>query len=85
MSLVSIEIEESAFPIEALVIATGLDVEPGQVLILIRSGEITSISEQGVVEDARFHRLTFYYRNRRFCLIIDEVGQIVSRSSVDFG
>ena len=85
MSLPSIEIEDGAFLIEASVIAAGLDVEPAQVLTLIRSGEITSISEQGVVEDAGFHRLTFHYRNRRFRLIVDEAGQIVRRSSVDFG
>jgi hypothetical protein len=85
MSLPDIEIEDGAFLIEASVIATGLDVEPAQVLTLIRSGEITSISEQGVVEDAGFHRLTFHYRNRRFRLIVDGAGQIVRRSSVDFG
>ena len=62
----SIEIDDGAFLIEASVIATGLDIKPAQVLILIRSGEITSISEQGVVEDSGFQRLTFYYRNRRF-------------------
>jgi hypothetical protein len=85
MSPPGIEIEDGAFLIEASVIATGLEVEPAQVLTLIRSGEITSISEQGVVEDAGLHRLTFYYRNRRFRLIVDGAGQIVRRSSVNFG
>jgi hypothetical protein len=85
MSPPSIEVEDGAFLIEASVIATGLDVEPAQVLILFRSGEITSISEQGVGEDAGFHRLTFHYRNRRFRLIVNGAGQIVRRSSVDFG
>jgi hypothetical protein len=85
MSPAGIEIEDGAFLIEASVIATGLDVEPAQVLFLIRSGEITSTSEQGVAKDAGFHRLTFHYRNRRFRLIVDEAGQIVRRSSVDFG
>jgi uncharacterized protein DUF6522 len=81
----SIEIDDGAFLIEASVIATGLDIKPAQVLILIRSGEITSISEQGVVEDAGFQRLTFYYRNRRFRLVVDRAGQILRRSSVNFG
>jgi uncharacterized protein DUF6522 len=85
MSPPGIEIEDGAFLIESSVIATGLDVEPAQLLILIRSGEITSISEQGVVEDAGFHRLTFHYRNRRFRLIVDGAGQIVRRSRVNFG
>jgi hypothetical protein len=29
--------------------------------------------------------LTFYYRNRPFRLIVDAAGQIVRRSSIDFG
>lgn len=85
MSLPDIEIADGAFQVEASVIATGLDVEPGQVLILMRSGEITSVCEQGVGADVGFHRLTFHYRNRGFRLIIDGAGQIVRRSSVDFG
>jgi Family of unknown function (DUF6522) len=85
LSSPDIEIADGAFQVEASVIATGLDVEPSQVLILMRSGEITSICEQGVGEDVGFHRLTFHYRNRRFRLVIDGAGQIVRRSSVDFG
>lgn len=80
-----IELADGAFQIEASVIAAGLNIETGRVPILLRSGEITSTSEHGVGEDAGFHRLTFYYRNRRFRLIIDGTGQIVRRSSVDFG
>ncbi len=59
--------------------------EPAQVLILMRSRQITSICEQGVGADVGCHRLTFHYRNRRFRLVIDGAGQIVRRSSVDFG
>ena len=85
MSPPDIEIADSTFEVEASVIAAGLDVEPAQVLILIRTGEITSSSEHGVGEDAGFHRLTFHYRNRRLRLIVDGAGQVVRRSSVDFG
>jgi Family of unknown function (DUF6522) len=76
MSLPSIEIKDGAFLIDASVIATGLDVEPSQVPNLIRSGEITSISKQGVGEDAGFHRLTVHYRNERFRLIVDGAGEV---------
>ena len=81
----SIEIADGAFYVEASVIAAGLDVEPAQVLILMRSRQITSICEHGVGADVGCHRLTFHYRNRRFRLVIDGAGQIVRRSSVDFG
>ena len=54
-------------------------------MVLLRSSEITSKSEQGIGEDAGFHRLTFYYGNRRFRVIIDETGQIVRGSTVNFG
>ena len=85
MSPPDIEIADGAFQVEASVIATGLDIEPEQVLILMRSGEITSVCEQGVGADVGVHRLTFHYRNRGFRLVIDGAGRIVRRSSVDFG
>jgi Family of unknown function (DUF6522) len=80
-----IEIADGAFQIGASVIAAGLGIQVDQVLFLVRSGEIESASEHGVDEDAGFHRLTFYYHNRRFRLIIDGTGRIVRRSRVDFG
>lgn len=85
MSPLDIEIADGGFQVEASVIAAGLNVEAGEVLILLRSGEISSTSEEGVGEDAGLHRLAFYYGKRRFRLIIDGAGQIVRRSSVDFG
>jgi hypothetical protein len=80
-----IKIADDAYQVEASVIAAGLDIETDRVVVLLRSGEITSKSEQGIGEDAGFHRLTFYYGNRRFRVIIDETGQIVRGSTVNFG
>ena len=31
------------------------------------------------------YRLTFFYRHRRFRLVVDEEGNAVQRSTVDFG
>jgi hypothetical protein len=31
------------------------------------------------------YRLTFFYENRRFRLVVDEAGNPVQRSTVDFG
>jgi hypothetical protein len=80
-----IKIADGAYQVEASVIAAGLDIETDRVVVLLRSGEITSKSEQGIGEDAGFHRLTFYYGNRRFRVIIDETGQIVRGSTLNFG
>ena len=80
-----IKIADGAYQVEASVIAAGLDIETDRVVVLLRSGEITSKSEEGIGEDAGFHRLTFYYGNRRFRVIIDETGQIVRGSTVNFG
>ena len=80
-----IEITDGTFHVDAAVIAVGLDIETDRVLDLLRSGEITSRSEQGVGVDAGFHRLTFYHRNRRFRVIIDEAGRIIRQSTVNFG
>jgi hypothetical protein len=80
-----IKIAEGVFQVEAPIIAAGLEVDPDRVLFLMRTGEITSISEQGAGKDAGFHRLTFYYGNRRLRLIINERGQIIRRLVTDFG
>src|ERR1700686_5396924 len=80
-----IKIADDAYQVEASVIAAGLDIETDRVVVLLRSGEITSKSEQGIGEDAVFNRLTFYYGNRRFRVIIEETGQNVRSSPVNFG
>jgi hypothetical protein len=85
MSQARLAAADGAFQIDASVIAAGLGIHVDQVLLLVRSGEIGSTSEHGVDEDAGFHRLMFYYGNRRLRLIIDGTGKIVRQSRVDFG
>ena len=80
-----VEVVDGAFQVEASVIAAGLNIETDRVQVLLRSGEITSKSEHGVGEDAGLHRLTFYYGNRRFRVIIDGTGRVVRGSTVNFG
>ena len=80
-----VEIEEGAFSIDAAVIGRGLNVEPSLVQSQMREGKITVLCERGVHEDAGRYRLTFFYENRRFRLIVDEAGNAVQRSTVDFG
>jgi hypothetical protein len=53
-----IEIGLGALHINASVIAQGLALEPSLVQALMRKGEITSVCECGVKEDAGRYRLT---------------------------
>ena len=80
-----VEFEEGALSIDAAVIGRGLNVEPSLVQLRMREGKITVLCERGVSEDAGHHRLTFFYENRRFRLIVDEEGNAIQRSTVDFG
>jgi hypothetical protein len=80
-----VEFEQGTLSIDATVIGRGLNVEPSLVPGRMREGKITVLCERGVNEDAGRHRLTFFYKNRRFRLIVDEEGNAVQRSTVDFG
>jgi hypothetical protein len=83
--MATIEFEQGALCIDAAVIGQGLKIEPSLVHIGLREGRITTICERGVHEDAGRYRLTFFHENRRFRLIVDEQGNAVQRSTVDFG
>ena len=80
-----VEFEEGALSIDAAVVGRGLNVEPSLVPVRMREGKITVLCERGFDEDAGRYRLTFFYRNRRFRLVVDEEGNVVQRSTVDFG
>jgi hypothetical protein len=80
-----VEFEEGGLSIDADVIGRGLNVEPSLVQIRMREGKITVLCERGLYKDAGRHRLTFFCENRRFRLIVDEAGNAVQRSTLDFG
>jgi Family of unknown function (DUF6522) len=52
---------------------------------MIRNGEITSLCERGVNEDAGRYRLTFFHKSRRVRLVVDANGTVVQRSIINFG
>ena len=54
-----IEIGLGSLHIKASVIAQGLALEPSRVQAMMRKGEINSLCERGVNEDAGLYRLTF--------------------------
>jgi hypothetical protein len=80
-----VNFEDGAFSIDAAVIGRGIDVEPSLVQAQMRKGKITVLCERGFDEDAGRYRLTFFYENRRFRLVVDEAGNVVQRSTLDFG
>lgn len=80
-----IEFDDGAFQVDAAVLAEGLKLEPGQVQSLMRGGAITSLCERGVEADAGRHRLTFFHKGRVLRLVVDEAGQLIRRSVIDFG
>ena len=80
-----IEIGLGSLHINASVIAQGLALEPSLVQAMMRKGEITSLCERGMNEDAGRYRLTFFHKSRRFRLIVDRSGTVIRRSIVDFG
>jgi uncharacterized protein DUF6522 len=80
-----VKFEEGTLNIDAAVIGRGLNIEPSLVQVRMREGKITVLSERGVDEDAGRYRLNFFYKNRRFRLVVDEEGNAVQRSTLDFG
>ncbi|MCG6122978.1 MAG: DUF6522 family protein [Microvirga sp.] len=80
-----VELGEDGVEVDAAVIASGLKVNPDQVLDQLRSGAITSRYERGVGEDAGRNRLTFFSQSRRLQIIVDVTGAIIQRRMIDFG
>jgi hypothetical protein len=79
-----IEFEEGAVQVEAAVIAEGLGIDPSLVQEHMRGGKITSLCERGINEDQGRYRITFFSENRRFRLLVDESGNVLQRSTLDF-
>jgi hypothetical protein len=80
-----VEFEGGTLHIDAAVIGQGLNVEPSLVQVRMREGKITVLCERGVDEDAGRYRMTFFHENQRFRLVVDEEGNAIQRSTVDFG
>lgn len=83
--MVTVEFEDGAFTVDALIIGEGLGVEPARVQGLMREGKIMSLCERGIDDDAGRYSLSFFYESVRFKLIVDEAGNVIQRSTVDFG
>ena len=80
-----VEIEDGAIQVDVAVVAKGLGLDPLLVQKGMREGTITSLCERGLDEDEGRYRVTFFSGSRRFRLIVDDQGNVVHRSAIDFG
>ncbi|MHA6688797.1 DUF6522 family protein, partial [Mesorhizobium sp. A556] len=80
-----IKFDDGAIEVDAAVIGKGLGIDASAVQDLVRNGKITSRHERGEGEDTGRARLTFFMDNRRFHIIVNDDGQTIRRSSIDFG
>jgi hypothetical protein len=71
--------------VDAAVLGTLLGLPAAEVPALMREGAITSLCERGEGEDEGRYRLSFFYRNRRARLHLDDAGCILRRGVIDFG
>lgn len=85
LAMAKIEFDDGAIEVDAEIVAEGLRIEPSLVQEQMRDGTITSLCERGIDEDAGRYRLTFFSDRWRLRLLVDKSGNVVQRSSVDFG
>lgn len=71
------------FEVDALVIASAFGLDEATLRDKMRAGEITSLCETGVDDDAGRYRFTFRYGGRALRLIVDAAGKVVSNARFD--
>ncbi len=82
---VRLERNIDGFAIDAALLGELLNVPSCRVQDLMRQKEITGLCERGEGEHQGMYRLTFFYKGRRARVSVDEAGEIVRRSTIDFG
>jgi hypothetical protein len=79
-----VEFQESSIDVDAKIIADGLGLVPSVVQEHLRDGKITARYERGVADDEGRHRLTFFMGHRRFRIVVDGLGNVIQRSTINF-
>ncbi len=77
--MTQIAFEQDGISIDATLIAEAFRIAPQTVLDRIRTGQLTTVSERGIDEDAGRFRLTFVLGNRRLRLLVDAEGNVIER------
>jgi hypothetical protein len=80
-----ITFEGGTFEIDAGIIADGLEIDASSLQQRMRDGTLTSRCERGIDGDEGRYRLTFFTERRRLRLIVDGAGNVLQRSTIDFG
>ncbi len=73
------------FAIDAALLGELLNVPSCRVQDLMRQKEITGVCERGEGEHQGLYRLTFFYKGRRARVSVDETGEVIRQSIVNFG
>lgn len=71
--------------VDAALLGPMLGLAPADVPELMRRNEITSLCERGIDEDDGHYRLSFFHGRRCVRLKVDGSGNILQRSTVDYG
>jgi hypothetical protein len=79
---IKVDLSETGAMVDAQDLGPLLGLDPAEVPVKMRSGEITSRSEQGVDEDAGRVRLTFWYAGQRVRLICDADGTVLKTTRI---
>lgn len=74
-----LERKDERITVPAEILATSFGLDPAQVPVLMRSGEITSRSETGEGDHAGRFRVTFWYGKRQVQLTCSDDGRILTR------
>jgi hypothetical protein len=77
--------EGGTFEVDAATIADALEVDASSLLQRMREGTLTSRCERGIDGDEGRYRLTFSTAQRRLRLLVDEAGNVLQRSTINFG
>jgi len=80
-----IKFDGDTIEVDAATIADALGIHPSLLQQRIRDGALTTRCERGVDTDEGRYRLTFFTERRRLRLIVDAAGNVLQRSTINFG
>lgn len=78
--MTGVERDGDSFVVDAAILADEFGLSEDDVRQGMRNGAITSRCETGVDEDAGRWRLTFHHGDRALRLVVDEAGEVITRS-----
>lgn len=83
--MTKVERSGDQFIVDAEVLSKAFDLPPEEIRTRMQDGQITSLCEAGADADTGRWRLTFRHEGRAFRLVVDESGEILSKSAFPVG